>query len=81
MKYPKEDEKNGVQGRVMISFVVEKDGSMTDIKVVKSLSITADSEALRVVKMIEQKWNPGMQNGRPVRVQYTIPVMFPMPKF
>lgn len=80
LRYPKEDEQNDVRGRVMVSFVVEKDGSMTDFKIVKSLSETADAEALRVLKMIEQKWNPGIQNGHPVRVQYTIPVMFPMSK-
>jgi TonB family protein len=77
LRYPKEDEKNDVRGKVIISFVIEKDGSMTDFEVVKSLSMTADGEALRVVKMITQKWEPGTQNGQPVRVKFTVPIMFP----
>jgi TonB family protein len=75
MKYPAAAIDNEVQGNVHISFTVEKDGSLTDIKVVRKLGFGTDEEALRVVKLAK-KWNPGMQNGRPVRVRYNIPVKF-----
>ena len=64
-----------VQGRVILSFVVERDGSLTDIKVVKSVDSQLDAEAVRVLK-IAPKWKPGMQGGKAVRVQYTIPINF-----
>lgn len=63
------------QGRVVVTFIVEKDGSLTDIKVARSLSQDKDAEALRVVKKMP-KWNPGIQNNNPVRVQYSIPISF-----
>lgn len=60
-------------GRVIVSFVVEKDGALTGIKVVRSISVEYDAEALRLLKLMP-KWLPGMQNGRPVRVQYSVPI-------
>lgn len=73
--YPKDAEENGVQGRVICTFVVEKDGSLSDIKVVKSVDPSLDKEAIRVVKSMP-KWKPGKQNGSYVRVKYTVPVQF-----
>lgn len=73
--YPKECEDVCVQGRVIISFIVEKDGSISDAKVVKSVYKPFDEEALRVVNGMP-KWIPGMMNGKPTRVKYTIPVSF-----
>ena len=75
MKYPKEAQDAKQQGRVIVSFVVEKDGSITNVRVVKSVTPSLDEEAIRVVKAMP-KWNPGMQNGEPVRVNYTVPISF-----
>ncbi|QEC76213.1 energy transducer TonB [Mucilaginibacter ginsenosidivorax] len=75
IRYPAVDRENGTQGRVILTFVVERDGSLTDIKVTRSLSQGTDAEATRVLKS-SPKWKPGIQNGRPVRVQYSVPVSF-----
>ncbi len=75
IKYPVVAEENGVQGRVIVTFVVEKDGSITDVRVVKSVDPSLDKEATRVVKSMP-KWIPGKQNGSAVRVKYTVPVTF-----
>ena len=68
-------EENGIQGRVIVTFVVEKDGSITDVRVVKSVDPSLDKEAQRVVKSMP-RWIPGKQNGSAVRVKYTVPVTF-----
>ena len=73
--YPAIAEENGIQGRVVATFVVERDGSITDVKVVKSIDPSLDKEAVRVLKSMP-KWIPGKQNGSPVRVKYTVPVTF-----
>lgn len=73
--YPEECEETCVQGRVVVSFVVERDGSITEAKVVKSVYPPLDEEALRVVNGMP-KWRPGKQNGNSVRTKYTIPVNF-----
>jgi protein TonB len=75
IRYPAVDRENGTQGRVILTFVVERDGSLTDIKVSRSLSPGTDAEAVRALKS-SPKWKPGIQNGRPVRVQYSVPVSF-----
>ena len=75
IKYPEDCEETCVQGRVIVTFVVERDGSLTDAKVVKSVYPSLDEEALRVVNGMP-KWIPGKFNGKPVRVKYTIPVTF-----
>ena len=75
IKYPVVAEENGVQGRVVCTFVVERDGSITDVRVVKSVDPSLDKEAVRVVKGMP-KWIPGKQNGAAVRVKYTVPVTF-----
>lgn len=78
LRYPADAEKNRVQGKVYITFVVEKDGKLSDIKVVRGVSRTIDAEAVRVIGM-SPKWNPGIQNNRPVKVQFTIPINFVLP--
>lgn len=75
VKYPVVAQENGVQGRVVVSFVVEKDGSITDVKVVRSVDPSLDREASRVVSSMP-KWIPGKQNGSAVRVKYNVPVSF-----
>jgi len=75
VKYPVVAQENGVQGRVTISFVVEKDGSITDVQVARGVDPSLDKEAMRVVKSMP-KWIPGMQNGSAVRVKYNVPVLF-----
>ena len=75
VKYPVVAEENGVQGRVIVTFVVERDGSLNEVKVVKSIDPSLDKEAQRVVRSMPH-WIPGKQNGAPVRVKYTVPVTF-----
>ena len=75
IKYPVIAAENGVQGRVIVQFVVEKDGSITDVKVAKSVDPSLDKEAARVVGSMPH-WIPGKQNGSAVRVKYTVPVTF-----
>ena len=75
IRYPKEAESKSIQGRVVTTFVVEKDGSITDAEVIKSVDPALDAEALRVVKAMP-KWTPGKQEGKPIRVKYTMPITF-----
>ena len=75
VQYPEEAEKAGIQGRVIATFVVEKDGSVSNAKVVKSVDPLLDAEALRVISAMP-KWKPGKQNGKVVRVKYTVPLSF-----
>ena len=73
--YPAVAAENGVQGRVVVGFVVEKDGSITDVNVMRSVDPSLDREAMRVVKSMP-RWTPGKQNGSAVRVKYQVPVTF-----
>jgi len=73
--YPKSAIDHHIQGRVIISFIVERDGSLSDIKVVHSVSPDIDNESLRVMRN-SPKWKPGTQNGRTVRVAYSVPISF-----
>ena len=75
VKYPAIAQENGIQGRVIISFVIEKDGLVADATVVRGVDPALDKEALRVVNNMP-KWKPGEQRGKPVRVKYTLPVTF-----
>jgi len=75
IKYPKIAQENNVQGKVFLSFVVEKDGSLTDVQITRGLGSGTDEEAMRVIKE-SPKWNPGIQNGLAVRVKYNINVNF-----
>lgn len=74
-KYPAIARENNIEGRVFISFVVEKDGNISDVKVVRGIGGGCDEEAKRVIKALP-KFTPGKQNGRPVRVQFNVPVNF-----
>lgn len=75
MKYPKEAQDNGIQGKVVLQFVINCDGSITNIEIVKGVCHPLDKEAIRIIKKMP-KWKPGTVNGKPVRVRYTIPIMF-----
>lgn len=79
VKYPDAAKSKGLQGRVVVSFVVEKDGSLSNIKLVQDIGNGCGDEALRVVNSMNQfneKWRPGKQRGNPVRVQINLPIVF-----
>ncbi|MDE5740739.1 MAG: energy transducer TonB [Bacteroidaceae bacterium] len=75
LKYPAQAQDNGIQGRVMVQFVVNKDGSVVEPKIIRSVDPSLDKEAMRVVSAMP-KWTPGKQRGKTVRVRYTLPVTF-----
>ena len=75
LKYPIIPQENGVQGKVICQFVVNRDGSITDIEVVRGVDKYLDAEAVRVIKTMPA-WKPGKMNGKPVRVKFTLPVVF-----
>lgn len=75
IKYPKDAIKQDVGGRVMVMFVVETDGSISNVRVARKVFPSLDKEAVRVVKAMP-KWKPGKEKGRPVRVNFTLPVVF-----
>ena len=75
IRYPEALKKNKVQGMVLVQFVVDQTGRITDPVVKRSVEPSLDAEALRVVRAMP-KWNPGKQNGKPVNVRYTLPVSF-----
>lgn len=77
MKYPEDAAKQKVEGRVMVQFVVETDGSVTDVHVAKQVFPSLDAEAIRVVQAMP-KWTPGKDKGRVVRVKYNLPIVFRM---
>ena len=75
LKYPTVAQENGIQGRVFVSFVVGEDGYVEDVRVIKGVEPMLDKEALRVIQSLP-RWTPGNQQGKPVRVKYTVPVTF-----
>ena len=75
IKYPKDAIKQDVGGKVMVMFVVETDGSISNVRVARKVFPSLDKEAVRVVKAMP-KWKPGKEKGRPVRVNFTLPVVF-----
>ena len=75
IKYPEQAMKKGIQGRVAVSFIVEKDGSISNVRPILSVHPLLNKEAVRVVESMP-KWTPGKQNGKPVRVRFNVPVMF-----
>ena len=75
IKYPQIARETGIQGRVFVNFVVEPDGSVSNVKVLRGIGGGCDEEAMRVVKAMP-KWSPGKQRGKTVRVSYTLPVVF-----
>lgn len=74
-KYPKVAKEKGIQGRVKVSFIVEKDGNLSDVKVMWSPNPLLNNEAVRIIKSMP-KWNPGMNKGQAVRVKYFVPIEF-----
>ena len=79
LKYPEIAKKNGVQGRVVVQFLIKKDGSIEDVKVYRSRHHALDEEAIRIVKTFP-KFIPGKRNGVPVDMWYTLPIDFKLPK-
>jgi protein TonB len=75
LKYPKEARENGIQGRVAVTFTVEKDGSFTDLQLVKDIGGGCGQEALRLVRSMPQ-WTPGVKNGKIVRSKQTLRILF-----
>jgi periplasmic protein TonB len=75
IKYPQIAQENGIQGRVYVQFVVDRDGSITNASVARGVDPSLDKEALRVVNSLP-KWKPGLQRGKPVKVSYTVPINF-----
>jgi len=75
IRYIFEDRMNNIQGKVLVMFVVEKDGSISNVKLVRGLTEKQDNEILRVINNL-RRWKPGMQDGKPVRVQMAIPIDF-----
>ena len=73
------DRMHNIEGKVLVSFVVEKDGSVSNVKMLRGITDEQDKEVIRVVKNL-RKWNPGMHEGKAVRVQYTLPIDFKLIK-
>ena len=78
IRYPEAAKKAGIQGRVIVQFVVDKDGSIKNVRTLRGVNSDLDAEAIRVIQSMP-KWKPGTQKGEPVKVKYTIPVMFRIP--
>jgi len=75
INYPQMARESGIQGTVYVTFVVEKNGSVTDVRILRGIGGGCDEEAIRVIKAMP-KWNPGKQRGKPVRVQFNMPIKF-----
>ena len=78
IQYPEAAKKAGVQGRVILQFVVDKDGSIKDVSTLRGVNPDLDKEAIRVIQSMPN-WKPGMQKGKPVSVKYTVPIAFSLP--
>ena len=79
LKYPEDAVRDGVQGRVMVDFVIEKDGKVTDVRVIRGVDPELDAEAVRVISA-SPKWKPGKMGGEKVRTSVTVPVEFRLRK-
>ena len=75
IKYPEQAEREGIEGRVVAGFIVERDGSVSNIEILKSVHPLLDAEVVRVLSLMPN-WIPGRQNGQPVRVKYSLPITF-----
>ena len=75
VQYPEEAKEKEISGRVLVGFIVEKDGSVNEVKIVRGIGGGCDEEAVRVVKVMP-KWKPGKEKGKPVRVSYMMPIFF-----
>ena len=79
IRYPEEAKRSGIEGRVFVTFVIEKDGQVSNAKILRDIGGGCGEEALRVVNSMP-KWKPGTQRGNPVRVQFNLPIMFQLQK-
>ncbi|HAL82561.1 MAG TPA: hypothetical protein DCO83_10270 [Mucilaginibacter sp.] len=79
IRYPALARENNTSGRVIVNFVVERDGSLSDVKVARGIGDGCDEEAVRIIKL-SPRWKPGIQNGKPVRVSYSVPIGFSLGK-
>ena len=79
MRYPERAVRDGIQGRVMVDFIIDKDGKVTDVRVVRGVDPDLDEEAVRVISA-SPKWKPGRMNGQKVRTSVTVPVEFRLKK-
>lgn len=79
IKYPEAAKKNKIEGRVFVTFVIEKDGQVSSAKILRDIGGGCGEEALRIVNSMP-KWKPGTQRGNPVRVQFNLPIMFQLQK-
>ena len=75
INYPRAAEKKGIEGRVIIAFIIEKDGTITNVELLKGVEASLDEEAMRVVKLMP-RWNPGKNNGEPVRTKHKVDVVY-----
>lgn len=75
VRYPVEDREKNREGKVILQFIIEKDGSLTNINIIRSATKAMGEESMRVIRKM-QNWVPAMQNGKPVRLQYTLPIAF-----
>ncbi len=75
IKYPVEAQKKGIQGQVICQFIIEKDGKINNVNVIRGVNKLLDNEAIRVIQAMP-RWHPGLEKGQPVRVQYTLPINF-----
>ena len=75
MVYPESAKNEGAQGRIVVQFTVDTDGSMTDVKVFRGVHPDLDAEVVRVITSCPEKWTPGQQDGKPVKVTYLLPVV------
>ncbi|MDN5205716.1 energy transducer TonB, partial [Fulvivirgaceae bacterium BMA10] len=75
MKYPSKARRMGIQGKVYVQFVIDKDGSITEIQIIKGIGGGCNEEVVRVLNS-HPKWNPGKQRGKPVKVKMTLPIVF-----
>lgn len=80
VKYPVIARENGIQGKVYVQFVIEKNGGISDVRIVRGVDTSLDKEAARVVGIMP-KWTPGKQRGKPVRVSYTLPINFQLTSY
>lgn len=79
LKYPEKAKAEGIEGRVFVSFIIEKDGSISNVKILRGIGGGCDEAAKEVVEKMP-KWKPGKQKGKPVRFQFTLPIKFELPK-
>lgn len=79
LKYPELAKEKGIEGRVFVQFVIEKDGSISNVKILRGIGGGCEEAAVEMIKNMP-KWKPGKQRGKPVRYQYVLPIKFELPK-